>query len=506
MSSSNKNSRRGSYVGNISLGDTAVPALSTMPPDPKQERESRRRVRALSVSSVNKHSNPVDASITSSDETDSYSSSPTEDQQPSGSSSSIELLNRNSALKNDTSLSSSAALEPTVSSDHTHRHHKRHRKHQQQPLSSFQRLRYEYREFSYRNTWFNPFLLLLAIILPYQLSSNKAPSNILHMFNRLSYEFPKDPISGTNTLATVAPFYDYPVYPPSFTMYGKGLKDLALVFTAMVFFMFFREFCMQVLLKPLARFCGLKKSSKIDRFMEQTYSILYFSLSTPFGLYIMYHNPEHMWYYNTESFYIHYPHKAHDTLFKLFYLLQAGFWAQQSLVLMLQLEKPRRDFKELVFHHVITMALIYLSYHFHFAMIGIAVFITMDCSDIFLSLSKTFNYLDSPLTVPTFFLFICVWVYTRHYLNIKILWSILTEFKTVGPYIYDIPIGQFKCWISQSITFTLLLGLQLVNMYWLFLILRIMVRYVLAGEQKDERSDDEDDDEESPEKVEEKQK
>jgi acyl-CoA-dependent ceramide synthase len=55
---------------------------------------------------------------------------------------------------------------------------------------------------------------------------------------------------------------------------------------------------------------------------------------------------------------------------------------------------------------------------------------------------------------------------------------------------------QYKCWISQYITFGLLASLQAVNLFWLFLILRILANYIFTSETKDERSDDEEEDEE----------
>ena len=113
-----------------------------------------------------------------------------------------------------------------------------------------------------------------------------------------------------------------------------------------------------------------------------------------------------MWFFDTRQFYVNYPHKSHFWLFKFYYLFQAGFWTQQSVVLMLRLEKPRKDFKELIFHHIVTMLLISLSYRFHFTWIGLAVYITMDVSDFFLAFSKTLNYLDSPLVIPFFLTFI----------------------------------------------------------------------------------------------------
>jgi len=167
------------------------------------------------------------------------------------------------------------------------------------------------------------------------------------------------------------------------------------------------------------------------------------------------------------------------------------------VVLSLQLEKPRKDFFELVVHHLTTLSLIFLSYRFHFTWIGVPVFWTHDVSDILLSLSKIMNYLDvrDPWVPLTFGVFTLTWIYTRHYLGLIILKSVATEFRTVGLWVLDWDKEWYKCWISQYITLGLLSIIQILDLYWLFLILRIAVRIARGGEQKDDREDiDEDQD------------
>ncbi|KAG9741350.1 hypothetical protein KCU75_g15912, partial [Aureobasidium melanogenum] len=100
------------------------------------------------------------------------------------------------------------------------------------------------------------------------------------------------------------------------------------------------------------------------------------------------------------------------------------------------------------------------------------------------------------ITGPYFGLFIGVWFYLRHYLNLHILWATLTSFRTVGPYELNWETQQYKCWISQIITFSLLFALQAVNVFWFVLILRIAYRFLRSSVAKDERSDDEEDEEE----------
>lgn len=324
-----------------------------------------------------------------------------------------------------------------------------------------------------KHTWLLPLLILIVLLSLYLVSPTE--SNPMHSAIFLSYPQP-------------------PKTPGGPIMYGKGPKDIAFVSFYTIVLSFTREFLMQRMIRPLAVWCGIRGKGKTARFMEQVYTAIYFGIFGPFGLYVMYRSD--IWYFNTTAMFEGFPHREHEPFFKAFYLLEASYWAQQAIVLMLQLEKPRKDFKELVGHHIITLALIGLSYRFHFTYLGIGVYITHDISDFFLATSKTLNYLDSIITAPYFAFFVGVWIYCRHYLNLKILWAILTEFRTVGPFELNWETQQYKCWISQYITFALLASLQAVNLFWLFLILRILANYLFNSVKKDERSDDEDEEEE----------
>ena len=72
-----------------------------------------------------------------------------------------------------------------------------------------------------------------------------------------------------------------------------------------------------------------------------------------------------------------------------------------------------------------------------------------------------------------------------------ILYATLTEFRTVGPFELNWETQQYKCWISQYITFALLATLQSINLLWLFFILRIAYNIAFAKVIHDVRSDDE---------------
>ncbi|KAI5459905.1 TLC domain-containing protein [Mariannaea sp. PMI_226] len=330
------------------------------------------------------------------------------------------------------------------------------------------------RQFMIKRTFVLPAVLLLLMLAGYAV--NPTESNPLHHFIFLAYKLPQDD----------------PTVP---TQYGKGRWDVAFVSFYTIVLSFTREFIMQELLKPLARRAGLSRS-KQARFMEQVYTAIYFGILGPFGLWVMSTTP--VWYFNTAGMYEGFPHRTHTAPVKFYYLFEAAYWAQQAIVLILGMEKPRKDFKELVGHHIVSLALIGLSYRFHFTYIGLAVYVTHDISDFFLATSKTLNYLDHSLTGPYFVLFMLVWIYLRHVINLKIIWSLLTEFETIGPFELNWETQQYKCRLSQVITTALLSSLQALNLFWLFCIARIAYRFVFQNQLDDDRSEDEEEEEDTP--------
>ena len=111
------------------------------------------------------------------------------------------------------------------------------------------------------------------------------------------------------------------------------------------------------------------------------------------------------------------------------------------------------------------------------------------------------KYLDSALLAPYYALFMASWIYMRHYLNLRIIYALFTDFKTVGPYHLDWAAGYFKCEIAFYITLALLSALQALNLFWLVYIVRIAWRFVRYRTADDERSEGEEEEGEA-EKVE----
>lgn len=231
------------------------------------------------------------------------------------------------------------------------------------------------KRYALKNTYVGPLVLLSIFVGLYAI--NPTSSNPISHFIFLSYKIPHE-------LGT-------PDGTPH--QYGKGPWDIAFVSFYTIVLSFTREFIMQNMLRPLALRSGLKSRAKQSRFMEQMYTAIYFGILGPAGMYVMSRTP--VWYFNTRGMYEDFPHKTHEGILKFYYLFQGAYWAQQAIVLMLGMEKPRKDFKELVGHHIVSLSLIALSYRFHFVYMGLAVYITHDISDFFLAVSSSFiSYSD----------------------------------------------------------------------------------------------------------------
>ncbi|KAJ3843399.1 longevity assurance proteins LAG1/LAC1 [Lentinula raphanica] len=279
--------------------------------------------------------------------------------------------------------------------------------------------------------------------------------------------------------------------------YQKGWSDLLFIAYYVVFWSFVRQSLSIYVFIPFARYCGIKKQ-KLDRFAEQGYAMVYFGVMGAWGYRIMGQLPT--WWYRTDAFWIDYPHWDMKPELKRYYLMHMAYWIQQLLVLVLALEKPRKDHYELVAHHIVTIWLVGWSYLINLTLIGNAVYMSMDIPDSFFAFSKLLNYLRADRAkVVSFVIFIFIWTYFRHILNFYILYSVWFEYDMIpeSSKVWVWANGTYLNWWMKYQVFTPLLLLQFLNLFWYFLIMRVLHRAVVGNEVDDVRSDDEDDGEET---------
>jgi len=281
---------------------------------------------------------------------------------------------------------------------------------------------------------------------------------------------------------------------PEDPRYAKTWWDFAFLAYYVVFFSAVRQLLCVSVAGPIARYMGLRRQGKIERFGEQFYALVYFTIFGAWGYRVMQNLPSY--WYETKNFWVDYPHWRIRPDLKRYYLTQAAYWLQQFLVLLLGLEKPRKDYWELVAHHFVTLWLIGWSYLVNLTYIGNAVYVSMDIPDAFLAASKLLNYIKWTRTkIVSFAVFILVWTYFRHYLNLKILYSTIAETDLIPAYAHkwDWSEGVYFVWWLPLAIFASIGALQILNLFWYYLMWRILLRALITKDVDDERSDDEDD-------------
>jgi hypothetical protein len=79
------------------------------------------------------------------------------------------------------------------------------------------------------------------------------------------------------------------------------------------------------------------------------------------------------------------PFREVEGVFKWYYLAQWAFYIQQILVV--NIEEKRKDFAQMLTHHIFTTALLFLSYGYYHMRVGLVIMCTMDFVDIILPVS-----------------------------------------------------------------------------------------------------------------------
>ncbi|KAA3677472.1 ceramide synthetase [Paragonimus westermani] len=171
--------------------------------------------------------------------------------------------------------------------------------------------------------------------------------------------------------------------------------------------------------------------------------------------------PEIYWYYMTE----------------MAYYISEIFWIFYSV--------RRSDFVVLLVHHMATVGLMSFSFVIYHHRIGSLILLLHDIADCWMESAKMLKYLKRHQAAEWFFrIFVAVWIVTR--LTYFPCWILYTIWELQPPVIYG----------AYAIIFFWLLLLQLMHIYWFYLILKIAVQIKTRGEEaKDCRSDSETSDE-----------
>ncbi|XP_049645445.1 ceramide synthase 4-like [Suncus etruscus] len=211
------------------------------------------------------------------------------------------------------------------------------------------------------------------------------------------------------------------------------------------------------------------------KFCEASWRFTFYLCSSIGGFFILYHES---WLWKPIMCWDSYPNLPLKPALYCWYLLELSFYI--SLLITLPFDIKRKDFKEQVAHHFVTITLIVFSYSSNLLRIGSLVLLLHDCSDYLLEACKMFNYVRYERVCRAFFytfsfVFFCtrLVIFPTQILYTTYFESIVGRTPFFGYYFFN----------------GLLMMLQVLHVFWFYLILRMFITFASKGEMNDVRSD-----------------
>lgn len=218
------------------------------------------------------------------------------------------------------------------------------------------------------------------------------------------------------------------------------------------------------------------RPSITQRFCDASWRFAFYLLAFIYGLRVLLDKP---WFWNQQECWKGYPRQVMMPSQYWYYMIEMAFY--WSLLLRVSLDVKRKDFKEQMIHHVATIFLIGFSYSANYIRVGTIIMLVHDASDYIMECAKMFNYAGWRRTCDGLFVvFALVFIITR--LVIFPVWVMYTTLYS--------SMEVFQPFLGYYLFNFLLVVLQVLHIFWAYLILRMAVKFVFAGKvEKDERSD-----------------
>nr|XP_020468745.1 ceramide synthase 2-like isoform X2 [Monopterus albus] len=229
------------------------------------------------------------------------------------------------------------------------------------------------------------------------------------------------------------------------------------------------------------------RPNNTKKFCEACWRFVVYLVAFTAGLGTLINTP---WLWDHRECWRGYPRQPVAEAHYWYYILEMGFYL--SLLLCVSVDVKRKDFKEQVIHHITTIFLIGFSYCANYVRIGTLVLLVHDSSDFFLESAKMFHYAGWARMCDTLFIiFSLVFLVTR-----------LVVFPSRVIHTTLILAREFfPTFFGYYFFNALLLVLQALHIFWAYLILRMIYKFMFLGKvERDERSDEESEvEEEEPE-------
>ncbi|XP_060797082.1 ceramide synthase 2 [Neoarius graeffei] len=215
----------------------------------------------------------------------------------------------------------------------------------------------------------------------------------------------------------------------------------------------------------------------LKKFREASWRFVFYLGAFTGGIVALYDKP---WFYNLREVWNAYPKQSMLESQYWYYILEMSFY--WSLLFSITFDVKRKDFKEQIIHHLATLTLLAFSWCGNYIRVGTLVMLVHDASDVFLESAKIFNYAKWEKTCNSIFvLFAAVFMVTR--LVIFPFWIIHCT------WVY--PPDYYPVFFGYYFLNAMLVILLMLHVFWAYLILRMVKKFLFGSLTKDERSDNE---------------
>mmetsp|Transcript_7059 Transcript_7059/g.10559 ORF Transcript_7059/g.10559 Transcript_7059/m.10559 type:complete len:386 (-) Transcript_7059:192-1349(-) len=238
---------------------------------------------------------------------------------------------------------------------------------------------------------------------------------------------------------------------------------------------------------------SLVQNKKMVKFIEASWRFIFYTAFCIMGYYTLFVPTPVPWVLRTEDHWTGWPMQPVYPMVKYYYLVELGAYFHQ----LLWTDVSRSDSLEMIIHHIVTIFLIVLSYLCNFTRIGTTVLILHDPSDVFLESAKVVNYV-SKVKGREYWSHLCDVLFAIFAISFFVLRLVIYPYWVFYSSYVVVEGSMGSNWTGFWIYFGLLMALQLLHVFWFYLISKMIYRLLTTGIEKDERSDDDDDDIDGP--------
>lgn len=243
------------------------------------------------------------------------------------------------------------------------------------------------------------------------------------------------------------------------------------------------EWTMRQVQRYIRKSKKLNIPSQMTKFTEASWKFIFFFSVFCYGFWSLWGKD---WATNPKLCWIGWPlnHSMPREIY-WYYMVELGFYISTGISLCFDVK--RKDFVEMIVHHIATIVLLIFSYCDNMYRMGALVLIVHDSCDVIMEAAKMAKYISYQRICDLFFgLFTLLWLLTR---------LIIFPFFILKCALFDAPQIVSRYGEKPHIYYvlnTMMCTLQILHIIWFYFILKILYGALVKGHvQKDSRSETE---------------